>query len=314
MTEKRFDIGDLFDVLQGMGESVQTLLQGFGFNGNAVSSQLGLCRSEYIKAVEDGAPSVNRNELPEYAGHPFDIVEDNVPFFSEDDRAVEVGCERYSELDEVGRCGTAFALVSEETMPEDGELRRAIKQIVPSGWRDAEYDFIEGKKLYNRCHLIGYRLTGEHANERNLITGTRYMNHAMRVFENMVADHCEQHGEAMVLFRVTPVYKGDELVARGIQMEALSICEDDTPLQFNVYLHNIQPGVRIDYSTGESRRDDSVQDSMVRDCIVNDAAKTFHRASCSSVQLIKDNQMRKHTGMRQELIDAGCKPCGRCRP
>ncbi|WP_257482868.1 DNA/RNA non-specific endonuclease [Adlercreutzia mucosicola] len=264
--------------------------------------------------MEDGVPSFDPGGLPEYAGHPFDIVNDNVPTFSEEDKAVGVGCERYSELDEMGRCGAAFALVSEETMPEDGESRRAIKQIVPSGWHDVEYDFVEGRKLYNRCHLIGYRLTGEHANERNLITGTRYMNHAMRVFENMVADHCAQHGDAGVLFRVTPIYRDDELVARGVQMEALSICEDDAPLQFNVYLHNIQPGVRIDYATGASCRDDSVQDSMVHDCIVNDAAKTFHRTSCPSVQLIKDGRMRKHTGMRQELIDAGYKPCGRCRP
>lgn len=312
MTEKRFGIGDLFDALQGIGKATQSLLQGFG--SSTVSDQLGLCRNEYVKAVEDGAPSFASSDIPEYSGHPFDIVGDNVPIFSAEERAVEVGCERYSELDELGRCGAAFALVSKETMPEGTEVRRTIKQITPTGWRDAEYGIIEGKKLYNRCHLIGFRLTGEHANERNLITGTRYMNHAMRVFENMVADHCGQHEEARVLLRVTPVYRDGELVARGIQMEALSICAHDAPLQFNVYLHNIQPGVRIDYATGDSCRDDSVQDSMVHDCIVNEAAKTFHRASCPSVRLIKDGTMRKHTGMRQELIDAGYKPCGRCRP
>ncbi len=312
MVEKRFRIQNLFDALQDIGEAAQSLLQGFG--GNTASDQLGLCRNEYAKAVEDGTPSFAPDDLPEYSGHPFDIVARNVPFFSEGERAVEIGCERYSELDEVGRCGATFALVSKETMSEDGESRRTIKQIIPSGWRDTEYGFIEGKKLYNRCHLIGYRLTGEHANERNLITGTRYMNHAMRVFENMVADHCGQHGEARVLFRVTPIYKGSELVARGIRMEALSICEDEAPLQFNVYLHNIQPGVRIGYATGDNCRDDSIQDSMVHDCIVNDAAKTFHRASCPSAQTIKNEKARKHTGMRQELIEEGYKPCGRCRP
>ncbi len=312
MAEKRFDIGSVFDTFQDIGEIAGLLLQSFA--GGSASDQLGLCRSEYIEAAEGGAPSVNRNELPEYAGHPFDIVDGNVPFFSKDDRAVEVGRERYSELDEMGRCGAAFALVSKETMPEDGEPRRTIKQVVPSGWRDVEYDFIEGKRLYNRCHLIGYKLTGEHANERNLITGTRYMNHAMRVFENMVADHCEQHGDARVLYRVTPIYRDDELVARGAQMEALSICEDDAPLQFNVYLHNIQPGIRIDYATGDSCRDESVRDSMLHGCIINDATKTFHRASCPSVQAIKNEKMRKYTGMRRELVDEGYKPCGRCRP
>lgn len=312
MAGKSFDIAHLFDVLQDIGEAAGALLQGFG--SNTASDQFGLCRSEYAQAIEDGAPSFASDSLPEYAGHPFDIVDGNVPSFSEADKAVEIGCERYSELDEVGRCGAAFALVSRETMPEDGELRRAIKQIVPSGWHDVEYDFVEGKKLYNRCHLIGYKLTGEHANERNLITGTRYMNHAMRVFENMVADHCEQHGKARILFRVTPIYKGSELVARGIRMEALSICEDDAPLRFNVFLHNIQPGIRIDYTSGDSCRDESVRDAMLHDCAINDETKVFHRASCPSAQSAKEGKLRKYTGMRQRLVDEGYKPCGRCHP
>ncbi len=312
MSGKSFDIGVIFDTLQDIGEGIETLLQSFG--SESVSDQLGLCRSEYVKAVEGGVPSFSLSELPEYAGHPFDIVDGNVPSFSEEDKAAEVGCERYAELDDLGRCGVAFALVSKETMPEETEVRRAIKQVIPSGWHDAEYGFIEGKKLYNRCHLIGYKLTSEHANERNLIAGTRYMNHAMRVFENMVAEHCMQHADARVLFRATPIYRDNELVARGVRLEALSICEDDAPLRFNVFLHNIQPGVRIDYATGESRRDDSVQDSMVHDCIINDATKVFHRASCPSAQSVKEGKLRKHTSMRQELMDAGYKPCGRCRP
>lgn len=312
MTEGRFDVGDFFSALQDIREVTQSLLR--GSSGNAVSDQSGLCRSEYLKAVEDKAPSVSQNELPDYAGHPFDIVNVNVPSFSEEDKAVEIGCERYSALDGMGRCGAAFALVSKETMPEETEVRRTIKQVIPSGWHDVEYGFIEGGKLYNRCHLIGYKLTGEHANERNLITGTRYMNHAMRVFENMVADHCMQHADARVLFRATPIYRDNELVARGVQLEALSICEDDAPLRFNVFLHNIQPGVRIDYATGESRRDDSVQDSMVHDCVINDETKVFHRASCPSAQSAKEGKLRKHTSMRQELMDAGYKPCKKCRP
>lgn len=312
MAKERFDTGSVFDIFQDISETAELLLQSFA--GGFASDQLGLCRSEYIEAVEGGVPSVNRNELPEYTGHPFDIVEGNFPFFSKDDRAVEVGHECYSELDEIGRCGAALALVSKETMPEDGEPRRTIKQVIPSGWHDVEYDFIEGKKLYNRCHLIGYRLTGEHANERNLITGTRYMNHAMRVFENMVADHCEQHGDARVLYRVTPIYWDDELVARGAQMEALSICEDDAPLRFNVYLHNIQPGVRIDYATGDSCRDDSVRDSMVRDCVVNDKTKVLHRKNCPSTRDLQTSAYRTYTGMRDELLNNGYTACRRCKP
>lgn len=172
-------------------------------------------------------------------GHPFEVIDENMPSFSEDEFTVPSGYEHYSELDEFGRCGVAFALVSKETMPKPDKARKTIEHVVPSGWKDTEYDFVEGKKLYNRCHLIGYGLTAEQDNPKNIVTGTHYLNHAMRVFENMVTDHCKAHDEARVLFRATPHFVDDELIARGLQLEALSICEGEAPLQFNVYLHNI---------------------------------------------------------------------------
>lgn len=172
--------------------------------------------------------------------------------FSEDDMQRE-SFEEYSDLDSLGRCGQAYALIGTETMPD--EDRGSIGQIKPSGWHTVRYDdLIDGKYLYNRCHLIGFQLAGENANEKNLITGTRYMNvDGMLPFENQVADYVETTGNH-VLYRVTPVFEGDELVARGVQMEALSVEDDGQGVAFNVFVYNVQPGVDIDYQTGESQR------------------------------------------------------------
>ena len=282
--------------------------------GDVAPETLGLSRNEYQRATDAGVPSCAIADIPSYSGHPFEVVDDNAPAFSEDEIASPLGHESYSDLDSLGRCGVAFALVSVETMPRETESRKTIKHVIPSGWQDSEYDFIEGRKLYNRCHLIGYGLTAEQDNERNLFTGTRYLNHAMRVFENMVADHCRAHADARVLFRATPMFREGELVARGVQLEALSICEEDAPLKFNVYLHNVQPGVRIDHATGESRKDDSVRDSMLRNCVVNDATKTFHADTCSALKPADPGKLRRYTGLRKELEEAGYKPCGRCKP
>lgn len=309
---ERLDLGSLVDALQDIGQAFADLVQ--QCVRPAASEHLRLSRSEYLKAIEEGVPSHDSENLPEYTGHPFDIINGNEPMFTEDDLSVGLGCERYAELDDLGRCGTAFALVSKETMPGDADRRKTIKRVTPTGWQDAEYDFIEGGKLFHRCHLIGYRLTAEQDNLKNLFTGTRYLNHAMRVFENMVADHCSAHDDAKVLYRATPVFRDGEVAARGVQLEALSICEDNEPLKFNVYLHNVQPGVRIDYATGMSQHDGSVQDLMLRGCIVNEKTKVFHRRDCPYVRNLKDGGSRTFTGMRDELARMGYKPCGRCNP
>lgn len=192
--------------------------------------------------------------VPAFQGEPWVEINGNVPYFGEEELA-DLSPERYSELDELGRCGPAFARVSREGMPT-GE-REGIGQYKPSGWHTVRYDdLIDGKYLYNRCHLIGYQLTGENGETRNLITGTRYLNiKGMLPYENKVADYVKTTGNA-VLYRVTPVFQDDELVARGVLMEAQSVGDGGEGLRFCVYAYNVQPGVDIDYLTGESRRCD----------------------------------------------------------
>ena len=193
--------------------------------------------------------SVSLEEIPDYSGMPYVVIDGNQPDFSAEslsDEAFEV----YSALDMLGRCGTAYANIGQELMPE--EERGSIGQVKPSGWQTVKYDIVDGKYLYNRCHLIGYQLTGENANEQNLITGTRYLNiEGMLPFENMVADYIQETGNH-VRYRVTPVFRGTELVARGVQMEGLSVEDGGEGICFNVFAYNVQPGITIDYATGES--------------------------------------------------------------
>ncbi len=181
---------------------------------------------------------------------PYIVLNDNQPNFSELD--FESGSfEIYSELDDLGRCGVAYANIGMDLMPT--EERGEIGSVKPTGWQTVKYDNVEGKYLYNRCHLIGFQLTAENANKRNLITGTRYMNvQGMLPFENMVADYIKET-KNHVLYRVTPVFEDDNLIASGVKMEAMSVEDKGEGICFNVYVYNKQPGIRIDYKTGESR-------------------------------------------------------------
>lgn len=191
-------------------------------------------------------------QIPEYSGEPYTEINGNTPVFSSEMMTAE-SWESYRDLDRLGRCGAAFASIGRDLMPT--EERQSIGMIRPSGWHTVRYDnLIEGKYLYNRCHLIAYQLTGQNANELNLITGTRYMNTVgMQPFENQVAEYIRTTGNH-VLYRVTPIFKGSELVARGVQMEALSVEDSGKGLCFNVFIYNVQPGITIDYATGESCR------------------------------------------------------------
>ncbi len=188
--------------------------------------------------------------VPEFTDQPYVVINNNEPFFTDEEKETLDPFEFYSELDELGRCGMALANVCKELMPTGD--RESIGQVKPTGWQTAKYDHVDGKYLYNRCHLIGFQLTGENANEKNLITGTRYMNvDGMLPFENMIDDYVDET-ENHVLYRVTPVFEGNELVARGALMEAYSIEDKGEGICFNVYVYNNQPGVVIDYATGES--------------------------------------------------------------
>lgn len=193
---------------------------------------------------------ISLENIPAYSGAPYVAINGNRPFFTEED-FTDCSYETYAPLDGLGRCGPAEACVGEDLMPT--EKRGSISSVKPTGWVNRQYDFIDGKSLYNRCHLIGYQLTAENANKQNLITGTRYLNvTGMLPFENMVADYVRETGNH-VLYRVSPIFDGTDLVAQGVLMEAWSVEDGGEGICFNVYCYNVQPGVTIDYATGDNR-------------------------------------------------------------
>jgi DNA-entry nuclease len=194
--------------------------------------------------------AVSVADVPPYSGDLYVIIDQNTPNFTNEDLVTDA-YEFYSELDALGRCGYAMACLGQELMPT--EKRGEIGHVKPSGWIQAQYDFVEGKSLYNRSHLIGFQLAGENDNKRNLITATRTCNaYGMLPFENMVADYIKETGNH-VIYRVTPIYEGNNLVASGVQMEAMSVEDQAQGICFHVYVYNVEPGVEIDYATGESR-------------------------------------------------------------
>ncbi len=216
---------------------------------------------DYLKGInpleQESSNLVNVNielsNIPEYSDSPYVYINNNVPDFSEDEIDTKE-FEYYSNLDNLGRCGVAFASICKNIMPANDEERESISNVIPTGWKQAAYKgIIEGNYLYNRCHLIGYQLAGENANKKNLITGTRYMNtEGMLPFENMVAEYISEHPRNHVLYRVTPVFKGNDLLASGVQIEAYSVEDLGIGICFNVYVYNVQPGIVIDYATGAS--------------------------------------------------------------
>ena len=209
----------------------------------------GGCVSIEISQAGPGNTFAPEN-IPAFSGDPYVVLLDNEPGFT-DSQLTSSSYETYSPLDQLGRCGQAMACVGTDLMPT--EERGAIGSVKPTGWQTVKYDCVDGKYLYNRCHLIGFQLTGENANKQNLITGTRYMNvDGMLPFENMVADYVKET-ENHVLYRVTPFFEGENLVASGVQLEAKSVEDQGQGVCFNVYVYNCQPGVVIDYATGESR-------------------------------------------------------------
>ena len=263
---------------------------------------------------EEQLPQLSLEEIPEFSGEAYVVLNGNVPNFSPDELIAE-SYERYSELDALGRCGAATACIGLDLMPP--EERGSIGQIKPSGWKTTKYDIVDGKYLYNRCHLIGFQLTGENANICNLITGTRYLNvEGMLPFENMVADYIKETGNH-VLYRVTPYFYGNELVARGVQVEAMSVEDEGAGITFHIYAYNNQPGVQIDYATGDSTLVTSqiVEDEDdVENFVLNISSKKFHLQDCALAQTIKPKNRQEYTGYRQHLLDQGYTPCGGCEP
>lgn len=266
------------------------------------------------------------HEIPAYSGEPWAELADGIPYFTEQEKTAEA-FESYSELDSLGRCGQAYANICRETMPT--EERGQIGQVKPSGWHTVKYPgLISDLYLYNRCHLIGYQLAGENANERNLITGTRSMNiDGMLDFENQIDGYVEETGNH-VLYRVTPLFYEDELVCRGVEMEALSVEDGGEGIRFHVFAYNRQPGITIDYATGDSRAtegadeetkraaegDAGTADPEAREYALNISSMKFHLPGCDSVKKIKEENLRYWTCTRDELIEDGYSPCGACHP
>lgn len=302
------------------------------------------------KVVHTGTASAfNAADVPAYSGKPYTAVNNNEPYFTSDNLTTEA-FENYSELDALGRCGVAYANVCLETMPT--EKRGSISEVKPTGWHSVKYDNVDGKSLYNRCHLIGYQLTAENANQQNLITGTRYLNvDGMLPFENMVADYVKET-DNHVLYRVTPIFTGDNLVADGVLMEGYSVEDEGDGICFCVYAYNVQPGITIDYATGDSwlssekgnsdsssggnsavsqsaadksgTQQAAVQTESVKETsapvstgteyILNTNTKKFHYPSCSSVKQMKASNKKEYTGSRDNLIAQGYDPCKKCNP
>lgn len=306
--------------------SVFSTLVGCGEVGATASGSVSTPVSghEVAEAVAESAPSeaageIDIADIPEYSGSPYVEVSGNVPSFTDAD--LSSPAETYTPLDSLGRCGSAMAIVSRETMPT--EERGSIGMVKPSGWHTVRYDdLISDRYLYNRCHLIGYQLTAENANERNLITGTRYLNvEGMLPFENEVARYVESTGNR-VLYRVTPVFVGDELVARGVQMEAQSVEDGGAGVSFNVFCHNVQPGIQIDYQTGQSRRSQdagstgessSIQPSADQVMyVLNVNSGKFHLPDCPSVSKMSDRNKREVTSTIDQMVAEGYSPCANC--
>lgn len=281
---------------------------------------------------------IDLNSIPAYSDKSFVSINGNVPFFNSNEMSYSISNETYSNLDGSGRCGVAFAVVGTDLMPT-GE-RGNIGSVKPTGWQTIKYDNVGGKYLYNRCHLIGFQLSGENANVKNLITGTRYLNiEGMLPFENMVADYVKET-KKHVLYRITPIFEGNNLLASGVLMEGYSVEDYGKGIQFCVYAYNVQPGITIAYANGDSVLSTTAAvvpapaptptptpappaptpapttpvNPVSETYVLNTSTKKFHKPGCGSVKTIKDSNKGSFTGSRDELIKQGYSPCGNCNP
>lgn len=288
----------------------------------------------------DGYPEITLTQadggvvtIPGFSGKEYYILSGNKPLFTESELVTE-SYETYGALDSLGRCTKTVACIGRDLMPT--EEREEIDSVKPSGWIQAKYDVIKGKYLYNRSHLIGFQLTGENATKENLITGTRYMNEAMIPFENQVADYIKET-DNHVMYRVTPVFVGDDLLAAGVIMEAYSVEDDGDGICFNVFLYNNQPGVAINYATGASRlsgtpedgngsgsdngKDDVENgenngslDKSDADYILNTNSKKIHKPDCSNAAKISEANREEYSGDIESLLSDGYEGAGCCNP
>ena len=289
--------------------------------------------NEEVDEPEDPTPAISSDEtpkassfdlaqIPAYAGEPSVVINGDEPFFENSDLSREV-FEDYAPLDSLGRCGVAFALIGKELMPT--EEREYIGMIKPTGWQTpiSKYDFVDGRYLYNRCHLIAFQLAGENGNERNLITGTRTMNtKGMLPLEEKVDDYVETTGNH-VLLRVTPCFEGDNLLASGVLMEALSIEDGGTGVRFCRYAYNAEPGVVIDYKTGanwaegedtNAKPEQNSQTETEMTYVLNKRSHKFHYPDRKDVSTTSEANKQVITAKRSDIVVQGYDPCGMCQP
>ena len=261
------------------------------------------------------------SDIPDYSGSPYISINGNQPDFSSEEITTEA-YEFYSELDVLGRCGEAEACCGPELMPKPGEDRESISSVTPSGWVQAKYDFVDGTYLYNRCHLIGWQLTAENANEKNLISGTRYLNiEGMLPFENMIADYIKETGNH-VMYRVTPIYNENDLLPSGVHMEGYSVEDNGEGILFNVYCYNVQPGVTIDYATGRSCLSGETLPPELYETlppeqyngpyILNTESKKVHMPDCGNAENITASNRQEFSGELSALAGDGYSLCGIC--
>lgn len=262
-------------------------------------------------------------EIPAFSGSPSVVLNKNVPGFTADEITTN-SFESYGKQDKQGRCTTAVACIGQDLMPT--KERESIGMVKPTGWKQKKYPGIvdsDPPYLYNRCHMIGFQLTGENANDKNLITGTRYMNvEGMLPYENQVADYIRDTGNH-VMYRVTPVFTGKNLLCDGVQIEAYSVEDKGKGVSFNVFCYNVQPGVTINYKDGSNKADPNYKKVVSAEqfvvtagttYILNKNSKKFHRPTCDSVKDMKEKNKEYSTKTREEIIADGYDPCGRCHP
>lgn len=262
------------------------------------------------------------SQVSKYNGEASIEVNGNKPYFTAKEKKNTKSFESYHKLDKLGRCGVAYANVCKDTLPT--EERGAIGSVKPTGWHTVKYNgIVDGNYLYNRCHLIAYCLTAENANKKNLITGTRYLNiEGMLPYETMVANYVDRTGNH-VLYRVTPVFKGDNLLASGVLMEGYSVEDKGKGIKFCVYAYNVQPDIKIDYKTGDSKLisdkskntgNNSSDQETKQTYIVNLNTKKFHKPNCRSVSSMSERNKKTYKGKRSSLINNGYSPCKICNP
>lgn len=277
-------------------------------------------------AITPAAP-ISLDEVPEYSGKAYVEINGNIPFFTESELSLGI-FESFSDLDSLGRCGVAFACIDRSLMPNKDEDRDSLSSVTPSGWEydgrsnNNKYDFVDGSYIYNRCHLIGFQLTGEQANKKNLITGTRYLNiRGMLPFEDMVADYIRETGGA-VLYRVTPIYDGYNLVCDGVLIEGYSVSDGGEDICFCVYSYNVQPGVTINYYTGENYKvgdapeidNGNQNEAPQKNLYVVTTSGKYHLPSCRYAESTKEENKTEFSGTLEELIEKypSHSACGVC--